>query len=113
MEGTDADDNGEPIARRACQVVYNPSTQTFYLHGGTGQTRHDPTRGAAAEGDERLDDFWSMKLERSGLRDLTGFCRADLHFHTCTDLLPKISLDALYLKFGDNSASSRKFRRSL
>lgn len=61
-------DDGEPVARRACQVVYDSRSQTFYLHGGTSQAKSVTPRGtgftAEDEVDERLDDFWSMKLER-------------------------------------------------
>lgn len=58
---SESDEDGEPIARRACQVVYDPTARTFYLHGGTAQTK-DPQTGVI--NDERLDDFWSMTLER-------------------------------------------------
>ena len=52
-----------PTARCACQVVYDNNTQTFYLHGGNaGQTSHE--RNGGPKRDERLDDFWSMTLER-------------------------------------------------
>ena len=74
----------EPIARCAHQVVYDPRTQTFYVHGGNAggsvgvppidETGREIPRDAddVAEGGEerddftepRLDDFWSMKLER-------------------------------------------------
>ncbi|EJD02721.1 uncharacterized protein FOMMEDRAFT_156054 [Fomitiporia mediterranea MF3/22] len=63
-KAVESEEDGEPIARRACQVVYDPNTQIFYLHGGTAQARFDPARGVFPETDERLDDFWSMKLER-------------------------------------------------
>ncbi|KAL5523551.1 hypothetical protein ACEPAG_7724 [Sanghuangporus baumii] len=54
-------EDGEPIARSACQVVYDLTTRTFYLHGGTAQARNEQT---GVISDERLDDFWSMTLER-------------------------------------------------
>lgn len=61
-------DGDEPVARRACQVVYDSRSQAFYLHGGTSQAKSVTPRGAGFtaenELDERLDDFWSMKLER-------------------------------------------------
>ncbi|KAI5116498.1 hypothetical protein M0805_009923 [Coniferiporia weirii] len=70
--GMDIDDGGtskveeedtEPLARCACQVVYNPRMQTFYLHGGNaGQINRES--GSGTVGDERLDDFWSMTLGR-------------------------------------------------
>lgn len=72
----------EPIGRCAHQVVYNPRTQTFYLHGGNAGSSHvtvvddgsreglqdsdgvvgEPTQHEISE--KRLDDFWSMTLER-------------------------------------------------
>lgn len=58
-------DDGEPVARCACQVVYDPGSKTFYLFGGNaGLTRRDTVGSDAPEAEERLDDFWSMKLER-------------------------------------------------
>ena len=57
--------DGEPVARCACQVVYDPRSRTFYLFGGNaGLTRRDAVGSDAPEAEERLDDFWSMKLER-------------------------------------------------
>lgn len=53
----------EPPARGACQVVYDAKSQTFYVHGGNaGQKSNEATTGPKRE--ERLDDFWSMTLER-------------------------------------------------
>lgn len=58
-------DDGEPVARCACQVVYDAKSQTFYLFGGNaGLTRRDTVGTDTPEAEERLDDFWSMKLER-------------------------------------------------
>lgn len=58
-----SNERSKPRARCACQVVYNPNCETFYLHGGNaGQILRDASGGPRR--DERLDDFWSMKLER-------------------------------------------------
>ncbi|KAL5507481.1 hypothetical protein ACEPAH_6937 [Sanghuangporus vaninii] len=58
---SEMEEDGEPVARSACQVVYDLITRIFYLHGGTAQTRNEQT---GVISDERLDDFWSMTLER-------------------------------------------------
>ncbi len=59
-----------PVPRWAHQVVYDPKSRTFYMHGGNAGV--SPATTAARSGrrmgnmelDDRLDDFWSMKLER-------------------------------------------------
>ena len=106
--GADADSVGEPGARRACQVVYDLTTQTFYLHGGTAQTPRDPTRGNGSQADERLDDFWSMKLERSVLLGFITF----LTLMTCRifiDLPQRMLSGALYSRLGGNSTCFNMF----
>lgn len=62
-------ETSRPRARCACQVVYDTSSQTFYLHGGNaGQVLQEG--GGGARKDERLDDFWSMKLERPSVEEV-------------------------------------------
>lgn len=63
----------EPQARYAHQLVYDPKTDQTFMHGGNGgftsETSQKPTKPEGeVEGDGgiRLDDFWSMKLERYG-----------------------------------------------
>ena len=66
------DDEEEiPKARVAHQVVYDPVTQTFYLHGGNAGSSRSSQRGSGegessmkVDSDVRLDDLWSMQLER-------------------------------------------------
>lgn len=80
----------EPIGRCAHQVAYDARTQTFYMHGGNAGSSHsgpqidesgreivrDPDgvvdgREENARydvGERRLDDFWTMTLERCVMR---------------------------------------------
>jgi hypothetical protein len=64
----------EPQARYAHQLVYDPKTGQAFMHGGNGGVSSEgpPEQNkpeGEAEGDDgtRLDDFWSMRLERCGL----------------------------------------------
>lgn len=52
----------EPVARSAHQVVYDPRAGTFYMHGGNAGFRTESPDSTNLE--TRLDDFWSMTLER-------------------------------------------------
>lgn len=59
----------EPQARYAHQLVYDPKTGQAFMHGGNGGVGSEtPLRKqeGEVEGDSgtRLDDFWSMRLER-------------------------------------------------
>jgi hypothetical protein len=70
----------EPLPRYAHQVVYNPKTQTIFMHGGNagigrGGLEQSSTLDGNTEGNEqgedgdgnkgrRLDDFWCMRLKR-------------------------------------------------
>ena len=57
----------EPQARYAHQLVYDPKTGQAFMHGGNGGIPPQQNKPEGeAEGDDgaRLDDFWSMKLER-------------------------------------------------
>lgn len=60
----------EPQARYAHQLVYDPKTGQAFMHGGNGGVSSEISQQCKpegeAEGDDgnRLDDFWSMKLER-------------------------------------------------
>ncbi|KAL1746418.1 Muskelin N-terminus-domain-containing protein [Schizophyllum fasciatum] len=77
----------EPGPRYAHQVVYDASSGTLYMHGGNGSTagaarttleqmeaderreeeggdEEGGAREAEKEKEKRLDDFWSMRLER-------------------------------------------------
>jgi len=61
----------EPQARYAHQLVYDPKTCQAFMHGGNGGVSPETSLQQSnpegeAEGDDgaRLDDFWSMKLER-------------------------------------------------
>ena len=61
----------EPQARYAHQLVYDPKTGRAFMHGGNGGVSSEisPQQSkpeGEAEGDDgtRLDDFWSMRLER-------------------------------------------------
>ncbi|KAI0063548.1 hypothetical protein BV25DRAFT_1990545 [Artomyces pyxidatus] len=62
----------QPRTRYAHQVVYDPRTRTVYLHGGNaGRLLESGGLDEKLKGDEamieqRLDDFWSMTLERPG-----------------------------------------------
>ncbi|KAA1472915.1 hypothetical protein DENSPDRAFT_839309 [Dentipellis sp. KUC8613] len=62
----------QPRARYAHQVVYNSKTKTVYLHGGNAGRllengeMDDKQTGEDAVEEQRLDDFWSMKLKRPG-----------------------------------------------
>lgn len=62
-EGTGAntteDANEVPVARCAHQVVYDTRARVFYMHGGNGGSSRDELQA-----ETRLDDFWSMSLER-------------------------------------------------
>lgn len=50
-----------PVARCAHQVVYDPRARVFYMHGGNGGSSRDASE---LQAETRLDDFWSMTLER-------------------------------------------------
>lgn len=58
----------EPQARYAHQLVYDPKTCQAFMHGGNGgvnsETPQNQEGEAEGDGGTRLDDFWSMKLER-------------------------------------------------
>lgn len=76
LPGTPALEGGhveEPQARYAHQLVYDPKTDQAFMHGGNGGFGSETSqRQSKQEGDiegdggTRLDDFWSMKLERFG-----------------------------------------------
>lgn len=56
-----------PVPRWAHQVVYDPKSRTFYMHGGNAgvsSTSRTGRRAGNVEMEDRLDDFWSMTLER-------------------------------------------------
>ena len=82
-ENTMADEDAWPVSRYAHQVVYDVRTKTVYMHGGNarleapseGRRRRSTGPGgevevriehasAAGQRNERLDDFWEMKLIR-------------------------------------------------
>ena len=57
----------EPQARYAHQLVYDPKTGQAFMHGGNGGVSSEQTKPegeAGGDGGTRLDDFWSMRLER-------------------------------------------------
>ena len=61
----------EPQARYAHQLVYDPRTGQAFMHGGNGGIGSETSpQQSKAEGEAegvdgtRLDDFWSMRLER-------------------------------------------------
>ena len=54
MDTSEMDTEWEPQPRYAHQMVYDHVRKTFYIHGGN----------SGRDGNCRLDDFWSMKLER-------------------------------------------------
>lgn len=63
----------EPQARYAHQLVYDPKTGRAFMHGGNGGVspetapQQNKLEGEAGGDDgARLDDFWSMRLERYG-----------------------------------------------
>lgn len=63
----------EPQARYAHQLVYDPKTGRAFMHGGNGGVSSEtPPQQSKPEGEPegddgtRLDDFWSMRLERCG-----------------------------------------------
>ena len=63
----------EPQARYAHQLAYDPKTGQAFMHGGNGGVNSDVSPQQSkpegeTEGDDgtRLDDFWSMRLERCG-----------------------------------------------
>jgi len=74
LPGTSALQDGhteEPQARYAHQLVYDPKTDQVFMHGGNGgftsesspkQTKQEGE--IEGDGGIRLDDFWSMRLER-------------------------------------------------
>lgn len=73
LPGTSAPEDGhveEPQARYAHQLVYDPKTGQAFMHGGNGgvnpETSSRENNQGDVEGDDgtRLDDFWSMELER-------------------------------------------------
>lgn len=76
LPGTSAvEDNHveEPQARYAHQLVYDPKTSRAFMHGGNGGVNSEaPSKPGKREGEvegdggTRLDDFWSMTLERCG-----------------------------------------------
>ena len=59
-----------PRARCAHQVVYDTTTKTVYMHGGNAGITASGVDAAIAKAElprreeTRLDDFWSMTLER-------------------------------------------------
>ena len=76
LPGTSALEDGqveEPQARYAHQLVYDPRTDQAFMHGGNGgfgsevsQKQSKQEGEIEGDGGSRLDDFWSMKLERYG-----------------------------------------------
>lgn len=76
LPGTSAPEDGhleEPQARYAHQLVYDPKTDQAFMHGGNGgfnletsQKQSKQEGDAGGDGGVRLDDFWSMRLERCG-----------------------------------------------
>lgn len=63
----------EPQARYAHQLVYDPKTGQTFMHGGNGGVSSEPLQKQSkqegeveGDGGTRLDDFWTMTLERCG-----------------------------------------------
>lgn len=61
----------KPQPRYAHQLVYNPNTDSIFMHGGNGgvvaEGSGEDDRGddeLRGEEENRLDDFWTMKLKR-------------------------------------------------
>lgn len=67
-----------PRPRYAHQMVYDPKTDVVFMHGGNGgvmvEGEADRDEEEVREEDEnRLDDFWMMKLKRCVFSDFV-FC---------------------------------------
>ncbi|THH00239.1 hypothetical protein EW145_g7119 [Phellinidium pouzarii] len=95
------DESVGPLARCACQVVYDSRTQTFYLHGGNaGQVNR--ASSSRTRGDERLDDLWSMRLERPSdeevIRRATFEIRRQQFREMCEETAPVTALAFLQNK---------------
>jgi len=64
----------QPRTRYAHQVVYDTQRKIVYLHGGNAGkllesgTLDENTNSEATLDEQRLDDLWSMTLERYGTR---------------------------------------------
>lgn len=86
LPGTSALEDGhveEPQARYAHQLVYDPKTDQAFMHGGNGgfgsevsQKQNKQEGEIEGDGGTRLDDFWSMRLERCR-RPASCLCYAD------------------------------------
>ncbi|KAJ7680656.1 Muskelin N-terminus-domain-containing protein [Mycena polygramma] len=62
----DGAERNVPAPRFAHQVVYDPTTKTFFMHGGNGGLPGDDTMVQEdVETDRRLDDLWQMTLLRA------------------------------------------------
>ncbi|KAF8658335.1 hypothetical protein AX16_002101 [Volvariella volvacea WC 439] len=67
----------EPLPRYAHQVAYSSKTATVYLHGGNAGLSSDNDHSSSEESnarsslkEQRLDDFWQMRLMRPGPEDI-------------------------------------------
>jgi len=120
-----ADAEDVPAPRYAAQMVYDPQTKTVYMHGGnaglgrdagTGQSGEEDGKDGStrarlnADGDnaessspdgedKRLDDLWSMRLERPEPEDIVRrgkYLIRQQHFRElCEDASPMKALSYL------------------
>jgi muskelin len=61
--------DSKPQPRYAHQMVYDPKTDAVFMHGGNGGVIVESGSGddrseEVREEENRLDDFWMMKLKR-------------------------------------------------
>lgn len=80
----------EPVPRFAHQMVYDSQCSAFFMFGGN----------AGADDDRRLDDFWSLKLDRLGINEAVRKSKQLIRRRKFTELVKTVSpVEALeYLK---------------
>jgi len=117
-----------PVPRWAHQVVYDPKSRTFYMHGGNAGV--SPATTAARSGrrmgnmelDDRLDDFWSMKLERPPVDEVIRRAKFEIRRQQfremCDEVVPVKSLTFLQNEVANvvdhnNDAEEDSFRSLL
>ncbi|KAG7098462.1 hypothetical protein E1B28_000408 [Marasmius oreades] len=75
--GSPINDDEIPVSRFAQEVVYDPTTSSIYFHGGNtgtsgplGKAFEKDNEKEVTGSEERLGDFWEMKLQRSSSSDV-------------------------------------------
>ncbi|KIO19557.1 hypothetical protein M407DRAFT_30790 [Tulasnella calospora MUT 4182] len=103
-------DTGEPVPRFAHQMVYDPQCGMFFMFGGND----------GVDDDTRLDDFWSLRLDRLRIDEAVRKSKQLIRRRKFTELVKTVSpVEALeYLRIkvhetfnDDDPKESEQYRK--